>query len=176
MAEVLDERSPERSIRTERLLLRPFTPEELVAAAEDTDLPQFAEGFPTPEDQDWAQSALEAGSHFYTETMYTMFAVVEVASEQCVGMAGFVGPPIDSELEVVGSLTPDRQNRGYGSEVLPRLVELAFEHPQVTAVNASVPRGNEPARKLLIHHGFSKRDSVGGETAYVHPRPTASPA
>ena len=171
MTEVLEELSPERSIRTERLLLRPFTAEELEAATDNADLPQFAQGFPTPEDQDWAQTALDAGSYFFTETMYSMFAVVDAASGQIIGMAGFVGPPIDNELEVVGSVVPQRQNQGYAGEVLPYLVDLAFQHPEVNAVNASVPWGNEPARKLLVTHGFSERPCGGSESAYVFPRP-----
>lgn len=171
MTEVPEEQSTERSIRTERLVLRPFTQDELAAAGEDTDLPQFAQGFPSPEDRDWAQTALDAGSHYFTESMYTMFAVVDAASAQVIGLAGFVGPPIDQELEVVGSLAPNHQNKGYGSEVLPRLVDLAFQDPEVTAVNASVPWGNEPARKLLVHHGFSPRESAGRESAYAYSRP-----
>lgn len=171
MIDVLEGLSPERSIRTERLLLRPFTHEELEAAAEPADLPQFAQGFPSPEDQDWAQTAMEAGSYFFTETMYSMFAVVDAASGQIIGMAGFVGPPIDHELEVVGSIVPNRQNQGYAGEVLPYLVELAFQNSQVNAVNASVPQGNEPARKLLLDKGFSERPCGGSESAFVYHRP-----
>lgn len=171
MTEVLDEFRPERPIRTERLLLRPFVPEELEAIADSTDLPQFAPGFPTPEDRDWAQTALEAGSYFFTETMFSMFAIVDAASEQIIGMAGFVGPPIDHELEVVGSIVPARQNQGYGGEVLPHLLELAFQNPEVTAVNASVPWGNGPASKLLLDNGFTERPCGGSESAYVYARP-----
>ncbi|GAA4705184.1 MULTISPECIES: GNAT family N-acetyltransferase [Kocuria] len=171
MTDVSEELSPGRSIRTERLVLRPFTQDELEAIADRADLAQFAQGFPTPEDQDWAHTALDAGSYFFTETMYSMFAVVDAASGQVIGMAGFVGPPIDHELEVVGSVIPGRQNEGYADEVLPYLVELAFQNPQVKAVNASVPWGNEPARKLLLKNGFSECPSDGFEATYVHPRP-----
>lgn len=175
MTEVLDELRPERSIRTERLLLRSFTSEELEAAAVGADLPQFAQGFPTPEDQDWARTALDAGSYFFTETMYSMFAMVDAASGQIIGMSGFVGPPIDNELELVGSVVASHQNRGYGGEVLPYLLDLALQSPRVTAVNASVPWGNEPARKLLLTHGFHERPCRGSEAAYVYPRHGVSP-
>lgn len=171
MTDVSEELSPDPLIRAERLLLRPFTQDELEAITESEELAQFARGFPTPEDQDWARTALEAGSYFFTETMYSMFALVVTASDQIIGMAGFVGPPIDDELEVVGSVIPDLQNQGYGDEVLPHLVELAFQDPQVKAVNASVPWGNEPARKLLLKHGFTECPSDGFEATYVHPRP-----
>ena len=171
MTDVSEEFSPERSIRTGRLLLRPFTQDELEAIVESADLIQFAQGFPTPEDQDWAHTALDAGSYFFTETMYSMYAMMDTASDQIIGMAGFVGPPIDDELELVGSVIPNLQNQGYGDEALPHLVELAFQNPQVKAVNASVPWGNEPARKLLLHNGFSECPSDGFEATYVHPRP-----
>lgn len=171
MTDVSDELNPERLIRTERLVLRPFTQDELEAIADPADLTQFAQGFPTPEDQDWAHTALDAGSYFFTETMYSMLAVVDAALGQVIGMAGFVGPPIDDELEVVGSVIPGRQNEGYADEVLPHLVELAFQNPRVKAVNASVPWGNEPARKLLLNNGFSECPSDGFEATYVHPRP-----
>lgn len=171
MTDVSEELSPERLIRAARLVLRPFTQDELEAITESADLAQFAPGFPTPEDQDWAHTALDAGSHFFTETMYSMFAIVDTASDQIIGMAGFVGPPIDDELEVVGSVIPSLQNQGYADEVLPHLMELAFQDPEVKAVNASVPWGNEPARKLLLKHGFTERPSGGIEATYVHPRP-----
>lgn len=171
MADVPGELNPEQLIRTERLLLRLFTQEELDAIADLVDLAQFAQGFPTPEDQDWARTALDAGCYFFTETMYSMFAVVNTASDQIIGMAGFVGPPIDNELEVVGSVAPNYQREGYGNEALPHLVELAFRNPQVKAVTASVPWGNEPARKLLLNNGFSEYPSGGFEATYVHPRP-----
>lgn len=171
MTEVPEELDSAPRIRTERLLLRPFTLDELQAAADGSPYPQFAPGFPSPEDRDWAQGALDAGSHFFTETIYSTFAVVDAASSQIIGMGGFMGPPIDSELEVVGSVVAKRQNEGFASEVLPQLVKLAFDDPQVTAVNASVPWGNEPAARVLLKAGFSERDSSGAETDYVYPRP-----
>lgn len=162
------EPDPARSIRTERLLLRPFTVEELEAVVAGELLREFAPGFPTEQDRDWAAEALEAGCHFFTETRYAMFAVVDTTSERIVGTAGFAGPPIDGELEIVAMLVPGRRRRGLAREALPEILRLAFEDPAVHTVCAYVPPQNEAAEKFLRNHGFVRRGTQGGtETSYV---------
>lgn len=166
-----EELDPVQPIRTERLLLRPFTPDELEAVAGGVHLAHFAPGFPPLPDRDWAREALEAGSHFYTETRFARLAVVDRSSGCVIGTAGFAGPPIDAELELMASIVTDRQNQGLASEALPELMRFAFEDPAVVAVHASIPPGNEAAEKLLLDHGFVPRGTLGGtEASYVYPR------
>ena len=168
--DVLDELpgfEPSEPMRSERLELRPFTREELEAAAEGASAETFAPGFPTPEARDWAQSAMSAGEHFFTESEYGLRAVVELSSGLVIGGAGFVGPAIENELEVEGSVVPSHRRRGFGAEALRALVARARENPRVRAVHGSVPTGPHPARQVLLRCGFTPRPSGGTEDSYV---------
>lgn len=171
MTEDLDTLPPAPVLETDRLLLRPFTAEELDAVAAGEPQEQFAPGFPTPEDVDFARESLVAGGYFFTETVYARMAVVEKSSGQVVGTAGFVGPPIDDELEVVGSLSARRRGLGYAAEGLEALLRVAFADPAVRGVRASVPADNAPAEQTLRAAGFVHRPTPGLETDYVLPRP-----
>ncbi|OLT06769.1 hypothetical protein BJF77_15425 [Kocuria sp. CNJ-770] len=171
MTEDLEALRPAPVLETDRLLLRPFTAGELEAVAAGEAVEHFAAGFPGPEDRDFARESLLAGGYFSTESVYAPLAVLEKASGQVVGAAGFVGPPIDAELEVVGSLTADRRNQGYAREAIAALLGVAFADPSVTAVRASVPEGNAPAAQVLVAAGFLRREGPGPEIDYVLPRP-----
>ncbi len=171
MTEDLEALRPAPVLETDRLLLRPFTAEELDAVAAGEAEEHFAAGFPGPQDVDFARESLLAGGYFFTESVYARLAVLEKASGQVVGSAGFVGPPIDAELEVVGSLTADRRNRGYAQEAIAALLRVAFADPSVAAVRASVPEDNAPAEQVLVAAGFVREESPGVEVDYVLPRP-----
>jgi ribosomal-protein-alanine N-acetyltransferase len=171
MTEDLEALRPAPLLETERLLIRPFTVEELDAVAAGEPLEHFAPGFPTAEDVDFARESLQAGGYFFTESVYARMAIVEKESGLVVGTAGFVGPPIDAELEIVGSLAADRRNRGYAQEGLEALVQVAFADTAVARVRASVPADNPPAEQVLLAAGFVFRESPGVETDYFLPRP-----
>lgn len=158
-------------LETERLLLRPFTAEELDAVAAGEAAAHFAHGFPSAEDMDFARESLMAGGYFFTESVYARLAVVEKSTGEVVGTAGFVGPPIDDELEIVGSLAADRRNRGYAQEGVTALRDVAFRDPAVTGIRASVPGDNAPAEQVLVAAGFVRRGTPGLETDYFLPRP-----
>ncbi|MEX5293872.1 GNAT family N-acetyltransferase [Kocuria sp. CPCC 205268] len=171
MTEDLEALRPAPVLETERLLLRPFTAEELDAVAAGEHEPLFAHGFPSAEDMDFARESLMAGGYFFTESVYARMAVVEKSTGQVIGTAGFVGPPIDHELEIVGSLAADRRNRGYAQEGFAALLGVAFADPSVTGVRASVPEDNAPAEQVLLAAGFVRRETPGPETDYFLPRP-----
>ena len=171
MTEDLEAQRPAPVLETERLLLRPFTAEELDAVAAGEHGAHFAHGFPTAEDMDFARESLMAGGYFFTESVYARMAVVEKSTGEIVGTAGFVGPPIDDELEIVGSLAADRRNLGYAQEGITALLGVAFADPAVTGVRASVPGDNAPAAQVLIAAGFVHRETPGPEVDYVLPRP-----
>lgn len=176
MTEDLEALRPAPVLETERLLLRPFTAEELDAVAAGEPAAHFADGFPTAEDMDFARESLLAGGYFFTESVYARMAIVQKESGRIVGTAGFVGPPIDDELEIVGSLAPGRRSLGYAQEGLEALLRVAFADPAVAGVRASVPVGNAPAEQVLVAAGFGYRETPGLETDYFLPRPVRDAA
>ena len=171
MTEDLETLRPAPVLETERLLLRPFTAEELDAVAAGEPAEHFADGFPTAEDMDFARESLLAGGYFFTESVYARMALIEQASGEVIGTAGFVGPPIDDELEVVGSLAAGHRNRGYAQEGLGALLRAAFTDPAVAGGRASVPGDNAPPEQGLVASGCLHRETPGLETDYFLPRP-----
>lgn len=159
-----------REIRTRRLLMRPFTAEEIEAVIDGVSLEHFAIGFPIPESVDQLKNIAQAGGYFFTETLYSPLACIELESGLVVGSTGFAALPVDGALEVVGFLAPDRRRRGYAAEGLAALTSLAFEDPKVDTVRASVPEDNGHIEDLLEKAGFTKVASVGPEAEYRRSR------
>ncbi|MDO4253726.1 MAG: GNAT family protein [Kocuria sp.] len=163
----LDLTPPEaREIHTPRLLLRPFTTEEVDAVVDGVRLKHFAPGFPVPETVDQLKEIAQAGEFFFTETMYSPLACLELASGTLIGSTGFAAPPFEGALEVVGFLAPEKRRQGFATEGLTALINLAFTDPNVMVLRASVPHNDGYIEELLTRAGFSKTDTVGPETEY----------
>lgn len=155
-----------QEVRTSRLLMRPFTEEEIEAVIDGVSLEHFAMGFPIPESVDQLKDIAQAGGFYFTETLYSPLACVELTSGLVIGSTGFASAPLDGALEVVGFLAPASRRQGYGAEGLAALTSLAFEDAQVSTVRASVPQDNDHIEELLEKAGFIKVDSAGPETEY----------
>lgn len=155
-----------RTLRTERLELRPLTRDELDAVRDGLRLPQFHEEFPTPDARDHLEAAEESGAFYFTETLYSPMACQERASGQIVGVAGWAGPPINGALELVGFLVGSRQGQGYASEAIEPLVRLALVDPRVDRVHASVPDESRGIGGFLERVGFEHVSSPGAEEDY----------
>ena len=155
-----------RKISTKRLILRPFTRDEVDAVVLGRRLGHFTEDFPTPDARDLLESVAESGEFFFTETFYSPLACIERETNQIVGVGGFMAPPIDEALEIVAFLVPSRAGRRYGREALGPLVRLGFEDPRVRRVRASVPTEADALARLLQEVGFHRVDTPGLEIEY----------
>lgn len=162
----VDEVPGAQHIRTDRLLLRPFTDEEIQAVIDGVHLTHFGPGFPLGETVDQLTDIAQAGGFFFTETMYSPLACVEVSTGQVVGSTGFAAAPIDGTLEVMGFLAPESRRQGFATEGLAALIGLAFHDPGVTKIRASVPKGHPHIHHLLTAAGFKRTETVGPETEY----------
>lgn len=83
------------------------------------------------------------------------FAVVDCASQQVVGSAGFKGAPDDEGMaEVAYAIVPEFEGKGIATEALSRLVEFAFDDPRVRVLRAhTLPTKNASCR-VLEKNGF----------------------
>lgn len=158
-------------VRTERLVMRPFTEDEITAVIDGVHLDHFAEEFPIPETVDQLRDVAQAGGYYFTETLYSPLACIELESEKVIGSTGFASAPIDGALEIVGFLVPDRRRMGFAAEGLRSLITLAFEDPEVSVVRASVPENSAHIEDLLKASGFTVAETVGPETEYRCERP-----
>lgn len=155
-----------QELRTERLLLRPFTETEIEAVIDGVALEHFADGFPIPESIDQLKDIAQSGGFFFTETMYSPLACVEIETNKIIGSTGFAGAPIDGSLEIVGFLAPNSRRRGYAGEGLPELIKLAFEDPNVGVVRASVPTDSDHIEDILVSAGFQPAETSGPEAEF----------
>ena len=63
-------------------------------------------------------------------------------------------PPKDGRVDIGYSIVASQQRRGYASEATRRLIEMAFEDPQVDRVVAETLPGLEPSIRVMEKCGF----------------------
>lgn len=151
------------SVRTEHLILRPFTPEQLIALVETPDEFEALTGFPAAAglrdffvsddvNPAWLASlnSLDSG-----DIWKLGFAVVDVASQSVVGSGGFKGPPGgDRVVEIAYGIVPSFQGRGYGTEVARALTEYCFQN-DVKRVRAHTLPVENASNRILKKCGFA---------------------
>ncbi len=82
-------------------------------------------------------------------------AIVDSASGEVVGRAGFHGPPDAQGMVEVGySVDPDYRRRGYARATLRAMLDRARRDPSVRTVRATISPGNVASRSLVLQHGF----------------------
>lgn len=71
-----------------------------------------------------------------TPRLELWYLVVPQNERQLVGTAGFKGKPRDGSCEIGYSLLPGFGGVGYATEAARRLIDWAFEHPEIEQVTA----------------------------------------
>lgn len=154
-------------LRTSRLLLRPWRPEDAsdVEAAYDiyrrTEVARWLGINPTP----WphlaaAQARLERWAAVARETPgYGLWAVVPDPAAPPVGTALLVHLPnadstLSRDIEIGWHLHPDVWGRGYATESAEALLEHAFTTLDLPRVNAVAYDGNEPSFAVMRRLGM----------------------
>jgi RimJ/RimL family protein N-acetyltransferase len=81
--------------------------------------------------------------------------IVDAATSEPVGRAGFHGPPdADGRVEIGYAVDEGRRRRGYARAALEALLARADEDPRVLTVRATVRPDNEPSLALVRQYGF----------------------
>ena len=155
------------TIETARLLLQPYTPEQLLALLEQPERFETLAGFPAAAGLRESLGSDEV-SPVWLASLRTLrgpdpwrlgFAVVHRGSRSIIGGVGFKGPP-DPEgmVEVAYGVTPGFEGRGYATEAAAAAVTWAFDSGLVQRVRAhTLPTVNTSTRVLtkcgFQHHG-----------------------
>ncbi|MGW0551421.1 GNAT family N-acetyltransferase [Streptomyces altiplanensis] len=144
---------------TDRLVLRPWSPDELAAVLSDTRLPHWAEDFPAEGDRVIAGFLAE---HPEGLNAYGHRKVVERAGDLVVGSIGLFWPPSDGSVEVGYGIVESRRGRGYASEATRALVEYALTAaPGVHTVQAGVELSNPASVRVLEKAGLERWSDDG---------------
>ncbi|MBS2029074.1 MAG: GNAT family N-acetyltransferase [Deltaproteobacteria bacterium] len=117
-----------RELETDRLLLRPLTPD---------DLPWIAELYADPEIGRWlggtrtraqAAESLDRMWNLFREQGFGLMAAVEKLTGQCIGRCGYLVQSVEGrqELELAWAIARERWGRGFATEAAAALRDHAF--------------------------------------------------
>ena len=95
----------------------------------------------------------------------TMWMIVDKASGEIVGEAGFKGAPINGEVEIGYSTRTFVRGKGYMTQAVKAMCEFAFGCSGIIRVAALTKSDNLSSHRVLIKNGFV-RDGFRGRYWY----------
>lgn len=142
-------------LRTERLLLDPYTPadeEAFVALFRDTRVSRWMGDGPTSEDEDRALFG-RVFSKVYAENLFDVWAVRR--DGRLVGHAEIKRTDEVDGHEIIYALAPEAWGSGLGTEIAEAIVAYGFGPLGLTEVHATVADANTASLVLLERIGFT---------------------
>jgi len=143
-------------IETKRLLLVPYSAEQLLAHIESSEAFERAFGrAAAPGLRDFITSG--DVSPVWLEMLRTSagvdpwrhgFAVVDKETNLVVGGVGFTRPPVDGVVEIAYGIVPSFQRRGYATEAAEAGVEFAKAQGVSRVIAHTLPERNPSTRVL----------------------------
>ncbi|MEV0886564.1 GNAT family N-acetyltransferase [Streptomyces microflavus] len=143
------------SLRTDRLLLTPYTPadeEEFVALFQDVSVSRWMGDGPSTEAEDRALFG-RIFTKVYAENRFEVWAV-KVGGE-LVGHAEIKPTEASGGHEIIYALAPSAWGRGLGTELALALVGHGFGTLGLTEVHATVAAENAASLAVLGRIGFA---------------------
>ncbi|MGH9318578.1 MAG: GNAT family N-acetyltransferase, partial [Vicinamibacteria bacterium] len=146
-----------RALKTERLTLRPSSPEDLALVEElwtDADVRRFLF-----DDRvlslDEARGFLERGEDSFRRERYGLWLFTERTSATLVGFAGLL-PSKDGDPSLVFGTRPDLWGRGYAREAAAAVLRYAFDLLELPRVLADVDEANGASIRVLEKLGMRR--------------------
>jgi len=150
-----DETPNSGALSTLHLLLRPFPWNAVCAIVSGHRLSDWSAEYPTEGDAVIAGILHGAGPPDDSVSVrWGHWQVVERSSGLVIGGIGFMGPPIEGEVEIGYGLAPAYQGRGYATEAAAAGVAYAAKVGAVTAVVAGADSDNVASQRVLEKVGF----------------------
>jgi RimJ/RimL family protein N-acetyltransferase len=162
------------SLKTRRLLLNPFTPEQLIALIEAPYEFANLSGYPAAMglreffvsgdvDPAWLARLRSVRA---PDPWSLGFAVIETESSSVIGSGGFKGPPDrNGAVEIAYGIVPSFEGRGYATEVASALTEYCFDNGANRVCAHTLPVTNASNRiltKIGFHFAGEVNDPVDG--------------
>jgi RimJ/RimL family protein N-acetyltransferase len=136
-------------LETERLLLRPWKPEDFEAYARfmaDPDVTRYLTGEPMSRVDAWRQMAMLLG-HWMMRG-YGMWAVERKADRAFIGRAGLYNPEGWPALEVGWALGKDYWGQGYAREAGRAAMDYAFLTQPIDRLASVIHTDNSASQKV----------------------------
>lgn len=140
-------------LTTDRLVLRPWSPDEITAVLGDGRMPHWAEDFPA--EGDLVIAGVIAGQPD-APGVYGHRLIVERQSALVVGSISLLWPPYGGVLEIGYGIVASRRGRGYAPEAARALVTFALSLPDVHTVYADVELSNPASVRVLEKAGMHR--------------------
>lgn len=158
-------------IETERLLLRPFTPDDvdpLHAIWSDPAAARFGgPGWPRPETLVDTRRYLEPILAGQRERGYATWAVIERSSGRLIGDCGlFPADGVGPEVELAYGLAPDVWRRGYATEAAAACLRAGLDELDLDRIVADVDPANAASVRVLEKVGFELAGEQDGKLLY----------
>ena len=149
---------------TPRILLRPFSPGDLLAIiesapqAEERMLLKLGDGlrdFYVSGDVPPAWLEMLRASEDADPWMHG-FGVYDLESDSIIGTAGFKGPPDEEGMvEIAYGIIPSYEGRGFATTAAATLVDFAFADDRVRLVRAHTLPSRNASTRVLEKCGFT---------------------
>jgi len=146
----------EATLQTNRLLLKPLTPQTLHEWFETKTLAEVKAFLNVEEAAFQLYKAMyEKGMETFRISHYS-FLLIEKESNLVIGECGFhTWNPTHRRAEIFYALRRDAyKQKGFMSEALPLVIRYGFEHMNLHRIAALVAPENKPSLKLLHTQGF----------------------
>ncbi|TPQ19312.1 GNAT family N-acetyltransferase [Streptomyces sporangiiformans] len=142
------------TLRTARLLLDPYTPEDeesFVALFQDTRVSRWMGDGPSTEAEDRALFG-RIFTKVYAQDLFKVWAVRR--DGRLIGHAEIKATETVGGHEIVYALAPAEWGTGLGTELAEKIVAYGFDTLGLTEVHATVASSNQASLTLLRRIGF----------------------
>jgi ribosomal-protein-alanine N-acetyltransferase len=161
--------SVEPALRTPRLLLRPWRPEDLEPCAAMNAEPAVVEHLPRPYSPTQSAGFILAMQRSFSDLRYGLWVLELVDEAPFIGCAGLLEVrdelPFAPAVELGWRLARPWWGRGLATEAATAAVAYAFEDLGLDALVAYTARRNERSRRLMERLGM-RRDPAED---FLHP-------
>jgi ribosomal-protein-alanine N-acetyltransferase len=157
-------------LKTERLRLRAWRPEDLEPFAELNADPRVMEFFPAPLDRAESDAlAQRIGEHF-AKHGFGLWAVEVVGGSSFVGYVGLIVPTFEAHftpcVEIGWRLACEHWGHGYATEAARAVLEFAFRQEELDEVVSMTVPANRRSRGVMQRLGMTR----DGADDFQHPK------
>jgi [ribosomal protein S5]-alanine N-acetyltransferase len=151
-------------LETSRLILRPWTPEDLPAfkqVSNDPDVAEFTASFVYPQPEGWVKERLERVIDTYGTMGYT-FAVIWKETEEIIASVGIGLEPKRARGELGYMCARDWRGRGIVPEAVRALNAWAFATLELNRIQACHFPRNPASGRVLEKAGLQREGMLRG--------------
>jgi ribosomal-protein-alanine N-acetyltransferase len=151
-----------KDLTTNRLLLKPITPEVVHALFNSKTKEEIIQFFNVDQaGYDHLLNMHEKGMETFRISQL-FFLIVEKDTNQVIGEAGYhTWNPSHNRAELFYSLRDDQyKQKGFMKEALAAVIDFAFNEMKLHRIQALIADSNTPSKKLLLHYGFRKEGTI----------------